>query len=135
VFKKTIAVALAVVITCLSSLAQAPDQAGAQAPVQPGKAASVKARMQKIGVGDRTLVNVKLKDGTELRGYLSRIEDNSFTITDKNTKKATSASYGDVLSFARKGLSTTAKVVIIVGIGVVVTLGAIIGYAATHLKV
>jgi small nuclear ribonucleoprotein (snRNP)-like protein len=127
VFKKTIAVALAVVITCLSSLAQA--------PVQPGKAASVKARMQKIGVGDRTLVNVKLKDGTELRGYLSRIEDNSFTITDKITKKATSASYGDVLSFARKGLSTTAKVVIIVGIGVVVTLGAIIGYAATHLKV
>ena len=126
-FKKTIAVALAVVITCLSSLAQA--------PVQPGKAASVKARMQKIGVGDRTLVNVKLKDGTELRGYLSRIEDNSFTITDKITKKATSASYGDVLSFARKGLSTTAKVVIIVGIGVVVTLGAIIGYAATHLKV
>ncbi len=134
-FKKTIAVALAVVITCLSSLAQAPDQAGVQAPVQPGKAASVKARMQKIGVGDRTVVNVKLKDGTELRGYLSRIEDNSFTITDKTTKKATSASYGDVRSFARKGLSTTAKVVIIVGIGVVVTLGAIIGYAATHLKV
>jgi uncharacterized protein YdeI (BOF family) len=135
VFKKTIAIALIAVVTCLSGMAQAQSEPGGQAQGQPGKAASVKARMQKIGVGERTVVRVKLKDGTELRGYLSRIENDSFTITDKTTKKATSASYGDVASLKGKGLSTRAKVVIVVAIGVVVTIGVILGYAATHLKI
>jgi len=132
VFKKTIAVALVAALTGLTSFAQTQGQTGGQAQGQPGKAASVKARMQKIGTGERTVVRVKLKDGTELRGYLSRIENDSFTITDRTTKKATSAPYGEVRSVAGKGLSTKAKVV--VAICVVFTLSAIAGYAATHLK-
>jgi uncharacterized protein YdeI (BOF family) len=133
--KKTIAVALIAVVTCLSSMAQAQSETGGQAQGQPGKAAAVKAKMQKIGVGESSVVRVKLKDGTELRGYLSRIETDSFTITDKTTKKATSASYRDVRSLTGKGIPTAAKVLIVVGIGAAITVGAIVAYALTHFKI
>jgi small nuclear ribonucleoprotein (snRNP)-like protein len=95
----------------------------------------VKAQMRKIGIGESSVVRVKLNDGTELRGYLSQIENDSFTITDKATNKATSVSYGDVrsLKLKGKGLPTGAKVLIVVGIGVAVTAG-VIAYLATHLK-
>src|ERR1039458_9805841 len=103
-FKKTIAVALTAVVTCLSSIAQARSETGGQAQGQPDKAASVKAQVRKIGIGESFVVRVKLKDGTDLRGYLSQIENDSFTITDKATNKATSVSYGDVRSLKGKGL-------------------------------
>jgi len=134
-FKKTIAAVLIVAVTCLSGISQAQSGAGGQAQGPPGKAAAVKAKMQKIGVGERAVVRVRLRDGTELRRYLSRIENDSFSITDKTTKKATSASYGDVRSVTGKGLPTTAKVLIVVGVGVVVTVGVILAYAVTHRKV
>src|ERR1035438_1164938 len=84
-FKKTIALALTAVVTCLSSIAQARSETGGQAQGQPDKAASVKAQVRKIGIGESFVVRVKLKDGTDLRGYLSQIENDSFTITDKAT--------------------------------------------------
>lgn len=124
-FKKTIAVALTAMVSCLSSIAQG----------QPEKAASVKAQVQKIGTGERSIVRLKLKDGTERLGYVSHIENDSFTITDKATQKASSVSYGDVqsLKLKGKGLSIATKILIGVGIGVAITAG-IIAYAATHLK-
>lgn len=133
-FRKTIAVALTAIVSCLTATAQAQGELGGQAQGQPDRAASVRAKMRKIGVGERSVVRVKLKDGTELRGYLSQIENDSFTITEKATNKATSAYYGDVLSLKGKGLSTSTKVLIGVGIGVAVTAG-VVAYLATHWKI
>jgi hypothetical protein len=93
----------------------------------------VKAQVRKIGIGESFVVRVKLKDGTDLRGYLSQIENDSFTITDKAANKATSVSYGDVRSLKGKGLPTAAKVLIAVGIGVAVTAG-VLAYLVTHAK-
>ena len=124
-FKKTIAVALTAIVSCLSTIAQAQGQ--------PDKTASVQAQVRKIGTGESSVVRVKLKDGTEHRGYLSQIENDSFTITDKATNKATSVSYGDVRSLKGKGLPTAAKVLIAVGIGVCITAG-VLAYLVTHAK-
>ena len=131
-FRKAIAVALTAIVSCLSG---AQSETSGQAKGQPDRATSVKAKMRKMGVGERSVVRVKLKDGTELRGYLSRIETDSFTITDKTTKKATSASYRDVRSLTGKGIPTAAKVLIVVGIGAAITVGAIVAYALTHFKI
>ena len=90
-FQKTVAVALIAAMTCLSSIAQAQSEPGGQTQGPPDKAAAMKAKIQKIGVGEKSVVHVKLKDGTELRGHLSQIERDSFTVTDRTTKKATSA--------------------------------------------
>jgi len=126
VFQKSIAVALTAIVSCMSCIARAQGQ--------PDKAASVKAEVQKIGTGGNSVVRVRLKDGTEHMGYLSQID--SFTVTDKATKKANSISYGDVQSvkLKGKGLSTRTKVLIVVGVGVAIAAG-VIAYAATHLKI
>ena len=124
-FKKTIAIALIAVVTCLSTRAPAQNETDRQAQAQQRKAASVKAKVRKIGVGERSVVRVKLKDGTQFAGYLSQIGNDSFSITDKATNKATSVSYGDVQSVKGKGLSTTAKVLIGVGIGIVIVVVAV----------
>jgi hypothetical protein len=127
-FKKTIAVALTAIVSCLSCIAQTQGQ--------PDKTASVKAQVRKIGIGESSVVRVKLKDGTEQRGYLSQIENDSFTVTDQATKKAASVSYGDVRSLKvnGKGMSTGTKILIGVGIGVAIAAG-VIAYLATHLKI
>ena len=134
-FQKTVAVALIAAMTCLSSIAQAQSEPGGQTQGPPDKAAAMKAKIQKIGVGEKSVVHVKLKDGTELRGHLSQIERDSFTVTDRTTKKATSASYGDVRSVSRKGIPTAGKVVIVVVVVAAITVGAILAYALTHLKI
>jgi hypothetical protein len=65
---------------------QAPaENATAQTPEQ-RKAAKVKAEVAKRGVGEKARVQVKLRDGHELKGYISRIEDDSFELqTDPGT--------------------------------------------------
>lgn len=126
-FKKTIAVALAVIVSGVGSMAQA------QAP--PDKARSVQEQVRKIGIGESSVLRVRLKNGTDLRGYLGGIENDSFTITDQG-RKATPVAYGDVRSLKvnGKGMSTGTKILIGVGIGVAIVAG-ILAYAATHLKV
>ncbi|MEN3335068.1 MAG: hypothetical protein V7641_4433 [Blastocatellia bacterium] len=44
-------------------------------------AQKVKAGILKLGVGETTRVDVKLKDKTQLTGYISEISDNSFAVT------------------------------------------------------
>jgi len=71
-FGKTIAVALTAIVSCLTATAQAQGELGGQAQGQPDRAASVRAKMRKIGTGEKSVVRVKLKDGTELRDYPDR---------------------------------------------------------------
>lgn len=128
--KRTVAVMLVAMMTCLS-LTAAEGQADQSTRGHPDQAVKIKAKVQKTGVGEKSKIRVKLRDGIELRGYVSQVENDSFTITDRTTKKATSVSYGDVQTLKGKGLSTTAKVLIVVGIGVGI-LAVLVAYAASH---
>ena len=119
-FNRIVAVALIGVMTCLSIGVAAQSEADEQAQERQNTAAVAKARVQELAAGKRSVVYVKLRDGTQLRGYISQIENESFNITDKATNKTTSVSYGDVVILKGKegGLSTKSKVLIVVGIGV-----------------
>lgn len=118
-FNKTVAAALIGVMTCLSIRAVAQSEADEQARERQNTAAIAKARVQEIAAGKRSVVYVKLRDGTQLRGYISQIENDSFTITDKATNQTTSVSYRDVVILKGKAPSSTrSKVLIGVGIGV-----------------
>jgi hypothetical protein len=44
---------------------------------------------------------VKLKDGTKLKGNLSGVTDNRFSVTDKKSQVATSVEYQQVKTFRR----------------------------------
>jgi uncharacterized membrane protein len=49
-------------------------------------AEKVKIVINKLGVGTDSKVEVKLKDGTKLKGYVSEISDDGFVVTDANGK-------------------------------------------------
>jgi uncharacterized protein YdeI (BOF family) len=117
-FKRTFVIVLVVVVACMCARAQAQSETDGQAPAHQRQAASVKAVVQKMGVGQASEVRIKLRDGTQLRGHISQIENDSFRITDQGSNKVTSVTYADVQSMKGKGMSTRTKVLIGVGVGV-----------------
>jgi hypothetical protein len=87
---------------------------------QASQAAKVKAEVQKRGIGEKSRVKVRLRTKEEIKGYVSKIEDASFDVTDKNTGHATTIPYADVERVQGSGLSKGAKIGIIVGVAVLV---------------
>ena len=85
----------------------------------------IKATVTKRGTGEKARVNVKMRNGTKLKGFISQAGDDSFTLTDSKTKQTSTLAYSDVAQVKGTGLSTTSKVLIGVGVGVAVTLGAL----------
>jgi hypothetical protein len=80
------------------------------------KAAKAKAEVQKRGVGEQSRVRVILRDGNEIQGYISKIEEGSFEVIDKKSAKAVAISYDDVSKVKGPGLSKPAQVLIVVGV-------------------
>lgn len=86
--------------------------------------------VSKVGVGEKARVEVRLRDKSKLKGYVSEAGPDSFTVTDK-TGAARAVSYADVAQVKRHGggLSGGTKAMIWggVAIGAVVTLYAVRG--------
>ena len=85
--------------------------------------AKVKAEVTKRGVGKQSRVRVSLRDGTEVKGYISEVDDSSFALTDQKSGNVTTISYEDVSKIKRQGLSKPAKVLIISGVLVAAWIG------------
>jgi hypothetical protein len=83
-------------------------------------ATKVKASVQKRGIGEQSRVKVKLRNKEEIKGYINKIEDASFDVTDKTTGQATTILYIDVERIQGAGLSKGAKIGIIAGVGVAI---------------
>ena len=82
----------------------------------------VKAEVAKRGTGRKAKVTVKLKDKTELKGYISNASGDSFTLSDSKTGQIRTLAYSDVAEVKKQGgLSLAAKI----GIGVGVTVGVL----------
>ena len=82
--------------------------------------AEVKIEVQKRGIGDKSRVRVRLRNKAEVKGYISKIEDASFDVTDKKTGRATTIPYAEVEKVQGSGLSKGAKIGIIAGAAVVI---------------
>ncbi|MBP6822179.1 MAG: hypothetical protein KA368_11595 [Acidobacteria bacterium] len=89
----------------------------------------VKTGIAKLGVGPEARVEVKLRDKTKLRGYISQINDGSFVIADAKTGATTEVTYPNVTSVTGKNLSTGAIIAISVAIAVGATLLVLIALA------
>ena len=85
-----------------------------------------KARIVKLGVGEKARAEIKLRDGKTIKGYVSGAGPDDFRFTDRKTGQTTTITYGDVADVKKPGLSKLTKIVIVAGIGVVVV--ALIGY-------
>lgn len=78
-------------------------------------AKKVKMEIAKLGVGTDARIKVKLKDGTKLKGYVSEIKENSFTIIETKNGNAASVLYSQAKQVKGNNLSSE----VIIGIGVV----------------
>lgn len=87
---------------------------------QTSQAARLKAEVQKHGTGEKSRVRVTLRNGSQLKGHISKIDDTFFEVTDQSGK-VTPVSYADAQKVGGPGLSKAAKIGIVVGVAVAVT--------------
>ena len=87
------------------------------------RASKIKAQIQKRGTGEKATVKITLRDRTEMKGYISQIDADSFQVTDKKTGKVSTVSYDSVDRVRGGGLSRGAKIAIWIGVGAGVAIG------------
>ena len=104
-------VALLSNITCPS-----PALAGTSPEKEALFAQKVKTEIAKLGTGPDARIDLKLRDKTKLKGYISEVGDESFAVVDDKTGSTTTVPYPQVKQVKGNNLSDGAKIAIAVGI-------------------
>ena len=93
----------------------------------------IRAKVAKLGIGEKAKATVILKDGTKKKGYIGQAGDNDFVLRDRKTDAPTTISYTDVSKVeSNKGHSTARNIAIGIGVGAGALL-AIIFITIAHL--
>ena len=95
------------------------QQVGAQSSSDRQATEKIRTKVQKIGVGVNAKVDVKLRDNTQLNGYIAEADQDSFTVVDRQTGSSKSVSYADTSSVKKAGSGISTKTWIILGAAVV----------------
>ncbi|MEJ7623050.1 MAG: hypothetical protein WKF34_03575 [Pyrinomonadaceae bacterium] len=114
---------LIVVIALISSAAPTLSQTSQTKAER--KAIEVKAKVRKLGLGERVRVSLTLYNDTSYKGYVKEANEDDFVVVDKLGTSQT-IRYNDVKSIGGRNLSTGAKI----GIGVAIGVGAVFGILA-----
>src|SRR5437773_701009 len=100
-----------------------------QTQTQTQKSDKAKSEVQRRGIGENSQVKVKLRGNEgEVKGYISRIDETSFQVTEQKSGRVRTINYADVDRIRGTGLSTGAKIAIAAGIGAA---GIVIGILAS----
>jgi len=110
-FKKTFALLISgMMLAMLFGFQPAQAQSGRDAD-----AARARVKVDQVGVGSNARVEVKLLDGTKLKGYISDREQDSFTVTDRKTGASSVVRYAEVSEVKKSGGGLSTKNWIIIG--------------------
>ena len=90
--------------------------AGAKEEKETRFAEKVKEGISKLGTGVEARVEVKLRNKTKLKGYVSEASEDSFVIVDEKTGTTSTVNYAQVKQVKGKNLSTAAEIAIGVGV-------------------
>jgi len=93
-----------------------PAYAGSKEEKETRLAEKVKEGISKIGTGAAAHVEVKLRDKTKLKGYVSEANEDSFVTVDEKTNATSTVAYSQVQQVKGNNLSTAAKIAIGVGV-------------------
>lgn len=119
--KKTFSLVLAgILLSAIFGFQTTSAKAGTAAQ----QAAEARAKVLRIGVGSKSRVEVKLRDDSKVKGYVSASSDDSFTVTDSKTGASRTIAYADVAKVNKSGGSSMRKRILI---GAVVAAGVIAG--------
>ena len=89
------------------------QSARAQARGTTQVASAARAVVRKLGVGSKARVEVKLQDGTKLRGSVSSAGADAFTITDPKTGASRTVAYAEVARVKEPGRGFWARASVI----------------------
>jgi hypothetical protein len=115
---------LTLVVACLvlGAVSVRPVAASSKAEKEAQVAVKVKQGVEKLGSGRETRVELKLRDKTKLKGYVSEINENGFVVTDLKTGASNNVAFADVKQIKGNNMSTGAKIAIGIGIGAGITI-------------
>jgi hypothetical protein len=118
--KRLLSVALAGLL--LNVVAFVPVRAATKQDKEAQRAEKVKKAINKLGTGEKARVHVRLKDKTQVKGYVSQIDSDDFQITDAKTGTKTTVAYTQVKGIEGKNWTTGQKIAVGVGIAAAVVL-------------
>lgn len=78
-------------------------------------AAKARADVSKRGMGRDARVEVKLRDNTKVKGYISEAGQDTFTVTDSKTGASKTMAYADVSQVKKQGGGLSTRTWIILG--------------------
>lgn len=90
-------------------------------------AGKVKREIAKLGTGPDARIEVKLSDKTKLKGYVSKVGEDSFAITEPTTGAETNVPYPNVTQV--KGNNLNAGVIVALSVGITLAVIFILAYA------
>ncbi len=111
-FRKIIAIQVTAIL--MAATVCFPALTRAQTAPEFQETSKIRAAVQKLGIGRDARVEVKLRDKTKLKGYISAAEQDSFTLTDSKTGSTQAVSYAEVDQVKKHhgGLSTRSWIII-----------------------
>jgi len=108
--KKHVSIALSLIITALSLAL--PSHATAQSNTEIEK---VRAKVQTLSAASDTQIEVKFRDKTKVKGYITAVEPVSFTLRDSKDGTSQSIGYSEVDSVSKVGGGVSTKTWLIIG--------------------
>jgi hypothetical protein len=109
---------LALVGLLINLVSVSPVYAGSKEEKQARFAEQVKRGVLKLGTGTDARVEVKLRDKTKLKGYISEAGEDSFTVVDAKLGVATTVAYPQVKQVKGNNLSSGARIALAVGLAI-----------------
>jgi len=113
-FKKVLCLVLVGFVLSVAGVRTA--YAGSKEEKETRLAGKVKEGISKLGTGPAAHIEVKLRDKTKLKGYVSEAGEDSFVIADEKTGAVSSVPYSQVQQVKGNNLSKAAKIAIGVGV-------------------
>ena len=125
--KRTLAIIVSGILCC-SALGYSAARAQTQEATRPAEKA--RAEVRKLGAKPQRRVEVRLLDGTKLKGSISAAGEDTFTLTDAKTGAPRTLAYTDVARVKKPGGGPSALTWAIIGGAAVAAV--IVGVTVIH---
>jgi hypothetical protein len=108
--KKNISIMLLAVITALGFLS--PLSTHAQTSTDQAK---IRSKVQALGVNPDKKIEVKLRDTTKVKGYITSVNQDNFIVSNTATNTPETIAYSDVVDIKKSGGGLSTKSWLIIG--------------------
>jgi NMD protein affecting ribosome stability and mRNA decay len=109
---------VSIVVLLLNMVGVIPAYAKSQGDAQV-RSQKVKEAIVKLGTGEAAKVELTLRDGRKLKGYVREADQDAFVVVDPKTGAATTVAYSEVKEIKRSKLPSGARI----GLGVAAAVG------------